>query len=69
MRDNGIGISAEYQNDVFAMFKRLHSKSQYEGSGIGLATCKKIIEDLGGEIYVQAAPEGGSDFVFTLPKV
>ena len=69
VRDNGIGISAEYQNDVFAMFKRLHSKSQYEGSGIGLATCKKIIEDLGGEIYVQAAPEGGSDFVFTLPKV
>jgi two-component system sensor kinase FixL len=69
VRDNGIGISEGYQKDIFTMFKRLHSKSQYEGSGIGLATCKRIVNDHGGEIYVQSAPEGGSDFVFTLPKV
>jgi light-regulated signal transduction histidine kinase (bacteriophytochrome) len=69
VRDNGIGIDEKYQKDIFEMFKRLHSKSQYEGSGIGLATCKRIVADLGGEIYVQTAPEGGSDFMFTLPKM
>ncbi len=69
VRDNGIGIAEEYKNDIFTMFKRLHSKSQYEGSGIGLATCKRIVNDHGGEIHVESAPEGGSDFVFTLPKM
>ena len=69
VRDNGIGIAQEYHEGIFTMFKRLHSKNQYEGSGIGLATCQKIVNDHGGEIYVQSAPEGGSDFIFTLPKV
>ncbi len=69
VRDNGIGIDKEHHESVFTMFKRLHSKSQYEGSGIGLATCKRIVNDHGGEIHVESAPEGGSDFVFTLPKI
>lgn len=69
VRDNGIGIAQEYHESIFTIFKRLHSKHQYEGSGIGLATCKKIVNDHHGEIYVQSVPEGGSDFVFTFPKI
>ncbi|MDP4724832.1 MAG: ATP-binding protein [Alphaproteobacteria bacterium] len=67
--DNGIGISREYHESIFTMFKRLHSKTQYEGSGIGLATCQKIANDHHGEIYVQSVPEGGSDFICTFPKI
>ena len=69
VRDNGIGIAEEYHKSIFTMFKRLHSKNQYEGSGIGLATCQKIVNDYDGEIYVQSAVGAGSDFVFTLPKM
>ncbi|MDP5370344.1 MAG: ATP-binding protein, partial [Pseudomonadota bacterium] len=69
VRDNGIGILPEFHKNIFDMFKRLHSKSKYEGSGIGLATCQRIMHDHHGEIYVQSVPEGGSDFVFTLPKM
>ena len=68
VRDNGIGIEEEYHTSIFTMFKRLHSKSTYEGSGIGLATCKKIVNDHQGEIYIQSVLEGGSEFIFTLPK-
>ena len=50
------------------MFKRLHGKSEYEGSGIGLAICQKIAHEHFGKIYVKSVPEGGSDFVVTLPK-
>jgi light-regulated signal transduction histidine kinase (bacteriophytochrome) len=67
--DNGIGIAQEYHESVFTMFKRLHSKNQYEGSGIGLATCQKIVNDHQGEIYIQSIPDGGSDFVCTFPKI
>ena len=69
VRDNGIGIAPEYYKDIFGMFKRLHSKNKYEGSGIGLATCQKIVHDHDGEIFVQSAPEGGSEFIFTFPKI
>lgn len=69
VRDNGIGIPPEYHKNVFEMFKRLHSKNKYEGSGIGLATCQKIVNDHRGDIYVQSVTGGGSDFVFTLPKI
>lgn len=68
IKDNGIGISEEYHKSIFTMFKRLHGKSQYEGSGIGLAICQKIVHEHLGKIYVKSAPSEGSDFVFTLPK-
>lgn len=67
-KDNGIGISQEYHKSIFTMFKRLHGKSEYEGSGIGLAICQKIAHEHFGKIYVKSVPEGGSDFVVTLPK-
>lgn len=68
VRDNGIGINEEYHKNIFTMFKRLHGKSQYEGSGIGLAICQKIVHEHFGKIYVKSVPAEGSDFIFTLPK-
>lgn len=68
VKDNGIGIEAQYQEDIFQLFKRLHSKEEYPGTGMGLATCKKIVELLGGSIGVRAADEGGSVFIFTIEK-
>lgn len=66
--DNGIGINKKYHTTIFNIFVRLHSKSQYPGSGIGLASCKRIIEDHGGKIGVQSSLNKGSTFWFTLPK-
>jgi PAS domain S-box-containing protein len=66
--DNGIGIEPRYRERIFGMFKRLHNRSEYEGSGIGLALCKRIIERTGGRIGVDEAPSGqGSSFWFALP--
>jgi len=66
--DNGIGIEPRYRERIFGMFKRLHNRSEYEGSGIGLALCKRIIEREGGRIGVDEAPSGqGSSFWFALP--
>jgi signal transduction histidine kinase len=67
--DNGIGIKKEYQERVFNLFERLHSRSEYEGSGIGLATCKKIINKLGGRIWATSTENVGTTFHFTIPKV
>jgi signal transduction histidine kinase len=67
--DNGIGIKKEDQERVFALFTRLHSHTQYAGTGIGLATCKKILTNLNGKIWVSSTEGVGTTFYFTIPKV
>ncbi len=65
--DNGIGIEPEYAERVFLIFQRLHGRDAYEGSGIGLALCRKIVEYHGGQIWLDTDYEGGTSFHFTLP--
>jgi signal transduction histidine kinase len=66
--DNGIGIPPEFHQKVFAMFRRLHSQSEYEGSGIGLAFCARIVNTYGGEIWLDSDEGKGTKVFFTLPK-
>lgn len=65
--DNGIGIPAESWQDIFVIFRRLHTRTEYSGNGIGLSICKKIIERHGGKIWIEAQAKPGSCFKFTLP--
>jgi len=68
VEDNGIGIDEKYHGQLFTMFKRLHSREQYEGTGIGLASCKKVVERHGGNIGIKSTLGKGSIFWFTLPR-
>ena len=67
MANNGIGIAPEYQKQIFEVFKRLHTRDVYSGSGIGLSVCQKIIRRYGGVYWVESEFGKGSTFYFTIP--
>lgn len=67
VRDNGIGIDPQFHDKVFNMFTRLHNLEQYPGTGLGLSICKRIVQDLGGRIWLRSSPGNGTSIFLTLP--
>ena len=68
IEDNGIGIDEKYQDKIFQIFQRLNTKSEFPGTGIGLAICKKIAEQHGADISIESEVNKGSKFILTWPK-
>ena len=68
IQDNGIGIDAQYAQQIFEPFQRLHNKHNFPGTGLGLSICRKIVDRLNGKIWVESEPEQGSSFFFSIPK-
>ncbi|MCW3126093.1 MAG: response regulator receiver sensor signal transduction histidine kinase [Bacteroidetes bacterium] len=68
IKDNGIGIGSQYKDKLFQMFKRLHKDAEFEGTGIGLAVCKKIVNFYGGEIWFESETGKGTSFFFSMPN-
>jgi PAS domain S-box-containing protein len=69
VHDNGIGFEPEYKDRIFGLFKRLHTRGEYPGTGIGLAICARIVEQYGGRIWAESSPNEGSTFHFALPHL
>ena len=68
IEDNGIGIDGKNKEKIFILFKQMHNRNEFAGTGIGLAHCKKIVELHGGKIWVKSTPGAGSIFIFSIPK-